>query len=126
MRRLKPLEDENAKLRKVVADLSLDKEMLQDAAPPKALKPARKRKLVNEMRSDWNVSIRRACRVFLVDTSTYSYKSRHPGQAPLEQRIVDIHGKAPILNLAGGQRFSSNQIGSLPQMSSRPIVRPLL
>jgi putative transposase len=30
MRRLKQLEDENGKLRKVVADLSLDKEMLQD------------------------------------------------------------------------------------------------
>ena len=30
MRRLKQLEDENVKLRKVVADLSLDKEMLQD------------------------------------------------------------------------------------------------
>ena len=32
MRRLKQLEDENGKLRKVVADLSLDKEMLQDAS----------------------------------------------------------------------------------------------
>ena len=31
IRRLKQLEDENTKLRKVVADLSLDKEMLQDA-----------------------------------------------------------------------------------------------
>ena len=31
MRRLKQLEDEHGKLRKVVADLSLDKEMLQDA-----------------------------------------------------------------------------------------------
>jgi len=31
MRRLKQLEDENSKLRKVVADLSLDKEMLRDA-----------------------------------------------------------------------------------------------
>ena len=30
MRRLKLLEDENAKLRKLVADLSLDREMLQD------------------------------------------------------------------------------------------------
>ena len=30
MRRLKQLEDENSKLRKVVADLSLDKAMLQD------------------------------------------------------------------------------------------------
>lgn len=53
MRRLKQLEDENAKLRKVVADLSLDEEMLQDAIAPKALKPARKRKLVDEVRGDW-------------------------------------------------------------------------
>jgi putative transposase len=30
MRRLRQLEDENSKLRKVVADLSLDKAMLQD------------------------------------------------------------------------------------------------
>jgi putative transposase len=31
MRRLKQLEDEAAKLRKIIADFSLDKEMLQDA-----------------------------------------------------------------------------------------------
>jgi hypothetical protein len=36
MRRLKQLEDENAKLRKVVADLSLDKEMLQIAESSEA------------------------------------------------------------------------------------------
>jgi putative transposase len=30
MKRLKQLEEENAKLKKLVADLSLDKEMLQD------------------------------------------------------------------------------------------------
>lgn len=30
MRRLKQLEDENAKLKKLVEDLSLDNEMLQD------------------------------------------------------------------------------------------------
>ena len=30
MRRLKQLEDENARLKKIVADLSLDREMLQD------------------------------------------------------------------------------------------------
>ena len=41
---------------------------IQDAL---RLKPVRKRKLVDEMRGDWDVSIRRACRVFLVDTSTY-------------------------------------------------------
>jgi len=53
------------------------------------LKPVRQRKLVDEMRGDWNVSIRRACHVFLLDRSTYHY-SRRPGQAALEQRIKDI------------------------------------
>ena len=37
MRRLKLLEDENAKLRKRVADLSLDREMLQDVIRRKLL-----------------------------------------------------------------------------------------
>jgi putative transposase len=32
MRRLKQLEDENAKLKRIVADLTLDKEMLQEVA----------------------------------------------------------------------------------------------
>ena len=42
------------------------------------------------MRGVWNVSIRRACRVLLFDTSSYHYKSRRPGQAVLEQRIKEI------------------------------------
>ena len=90
MRRLKQLEDENGKLKRIVADLSLDKEMLAGRYPPKTLRPVRKRKLVDEMRGEWDVSIRRACRVFEVDTSTYHYKSRRPGQAVLEQRIKEI------------------------------------
>jgi putative transposase len=36
------------------------------------------------------VSIRRACRVLLVDTSTYHYKPRRRGQADLEKRIKEI------------------------------------
>jgi putative transposase len=54
------------------------------------LKPVRKRKLVDAMRGEWDVSIRRACGVVEMDTSTYHYKSRRPGQAHLEQRIREI------------------------------------
>ncbi len=54
------------------------------------MRPARKRKLVDEMRRQWDVSIRRACRVFLCDTSTYHYKSRRSGQAELELPMKDI------------------------------------
>ncbi|MCW5701198.1 MAG: IS3 family transposase [Bradyrhizobium sp.] len=90
MRRLKRLEDENAKLKKLVADLSLDKEMLQDVIRRKPVKPGRKRKLVDEVRGEWQVSIRKACAALEFDRSTYHYKSRRSGQAALETRIREI------------------------------------
>ena len=39
---------------------------------------------------DWGISIRRACKVLRFDASTYHYKSRRTGQAPLERRIKEI------------------------------------
>lgn len=39
---------------------------------------------------EWNVSIRRACRVLEFDTSTYHYKSRRRDQADIAARIKDI------------------------------------
>jgi putative transposase len=78
MRRLKQLEDENGKLRKGGLRPEPRQGDASGRSAPKALKPVRKRKLVDEMRGEWDVSIRRACRVFLVDTSTYHYKSRRP------------------------------------------------
>jgi putative transposase len=54
------------------------------------VRPVRKRKLVDAICGEWDVSIRRACRVLEFDTSTYHYKSRRPGQAALEQRIKEI------------------------------------
>ena len=41
-------------------------------------------------RGDWGVSIRRACRVLEMDTSSYHYRSRRPDQAGLEARIKAI------------------------------------
>jgi putative transposase len=42
------------------------------------------------MRREWDVSIRRACRVLEIDTSTYHYRSRRPDQAELGKRIREI------------------------------------
>ena len=42
------------------------------------------------MRREWEVSIRRACRVIEMDTSTYHYRSRRPDQASLKARIKEI------------------------------------
>jgi putative transposase len=42
------------------------------------------------MCGEWDVSIRRVCRVLEVDTSTYHYKSRRHDQAGIEARIKDV------------------------------------
>ncbi|WP_315727959.1 MULTISPECIES: IS3 family transposase [unclassified Bradyrhizobium] len=58
--------------------------------PPKAVKPGRKRKLVDEVCDEWQVSIRRACEALEFDRSTYHYRSHRSDQAALEQRIREI------------------------------------
>ena len=58
--------------------------------PPKTMRPARKRQMVDHARATWQVSIRRACRALPVDRSTYHYRSRRAGQADLTERIKEI------------------------------------
>ncbi|HQA12527.1 IS3 family transposase [Zoogloea sp.] len=90
MKRLKQLEDENARLKKIVADLTLDREMLQDVIRRKPLKPGRMRELVRGMCSDWAVSIRQACGAIGFDRSTFHYQSRRTDQAAVAKRIREI------------------------------------
>ena len=54
------------------------------------MRPARKRKLVDTLKVDWEVSIRRACSVLKVDRSLYVYESRRGEQAELKLKIKDI------------------------------------
>ena len=56
----------------------------------RGLKAVRRRGLVDEVRADWKVSIRRACATFLIDTSLYHYKSKRGDQAALKARIKEI------------------------------------
>jgi putative transposase len=58
--------------------------------PPKALKPARQRQMVDDARSTSRVSIRRACRALPVERSTYHYRFCRAGQAQLIERIKEI------------------------------------
>ena len=65
------------------------------------------------MRAEWDVSIRRACGVVEMDTSTYHYKSRRPGQAHLEQRIKEI----------GIRKVLGASVGAIVTMISKDFLR---
>jgi hypothetical protein len=45
---LRPLREENRKLKGIVADLTLDKHILQEVLSKKGLKPAKRRELVRQ------------------------------------------------------------------------------
>ena len=90
LRRLKLLEEENRKLKQLVADLSLDKHILQDVLSKKALTPGRRRELVAHVQGAHGVSERRSCLALGVYRSSVRYVSHRPDQAPLMLRIRDL------------------------------------
>nr|WP_157359552.1 IS3 family transposase [Caldimonas brevitalea] len=89
--RLRELEAENAKLKKLLAEAHLDMHALKSVLGVKPLAPRAKREAVRKMVQEHQLSERRACR--LVGLSRDSY--RHPPQADaqtqaLAGRIVEI------------------------------------
>ncbi|HVC23093.1 MAG TPA: IS3 family transposase [Candidatus Dormibacteraeota bacterium] len=81
---LRRLKDENGRLKRVVADLTLDNAMLREAAPGKLLSPARRRDAVRRVRERFGVSERRACRA-LGQHRTTQRRPPRPVLAPEEQ-----------------------------------------
>ncbi|MEN7431163.1 IS3 family transposase [Chromobacterium sp. TRC.1.1.SA] len=90
LRRLKQLEEENARLKRMVTDLSLDKQMLQEVIPKKAVRPARKRELANFLIDAYRVSIRRATAVVQLRQASYFYRPHPRDDRAERQRIREI------------------------------------
>ncbi|WP_443083706.1 IS3 family transposase [Vibrio sp. E14] len=74
VKRLKELEDENRRLKQMFADLSLEHRIVKDILGKKAVKPAVKRELVEYVRKQFQVSLRKACRVVGISDSVYRYR----------------------------------------------------
>ncbi|WP_317959661.1 IS3 family transposase [Phaeobacter inhibens] len=85
LKELKRLQKENARLRRAVSDLTLDKLILKEAAPGKLLSPARRRACIAHVRSQFKISERRACRVLGQHRST---QRRIPRGRPDEEHLV--------------------------------------
>ena len=73
MKRLKQLEDENWRLKRIVADLTLNRGLPQDVNQ-KSLRTARRRQLVDYLRANWQLNIRRAREVLQAERWSYRYK----------------------------------------------------
>ena len=89
LRRLREGEEENRRLKQLVADLTLDKQMLQEACE-KLLQPAQKRAVVQFFRVGYQVSERRACQEAGISRSSCRSRSQARDQAPLRQRLREL------------------------------------
>lgn len=90
LRELRQLRKENGKLKRLVADLSLDREMMRDALVREALRPDQQRVLVAHSRTAFQASERRVCRLFRIHRSTERRVSQAADQGWLKKRIQEI------------------------------------
>ena len=103
IQRLKELEKENARLKKAVADLVLDKAILKEIAEGKMVGPERKRQAVLRVRGALEVSERRACTTVRQPRSTQRYHRRQrDNDAPLVAELHRISARAPSGRLPHG------------------------
>ncbi len=89
-RRLKVLTDENAKLKKLLAEAMLDNAMLKDLNSKKMVTPVAKRQAVAHACEVHGVSQRRACQALRIDRSAVRYTSTRPDDAPLREAMKAV------------------------------------
>ena len=89
-KRLKALEDENAKLKKLLADQMLEASALRELLCKKMVGPAAKREAVAHLRAVMGLSERRACSVVGADRKMIRYRSCRPPETELRGRLRDL------------------------------------
>ncbi|MBX3040930.1 MAG: IS3 family transposase [Bdellovibrionaceae bacterium] len=96
-RRLKELENENLKLKKLVADLALDNSILKEVKQGKLLSPSRRREAVEFTIERFGISERRACRLLGQNRRTQRYTVQFsPEEDRLTRDIIELastHGR---------------------------------
>ncbi|MFQ6017067.1 MAG: IS3 family transposase [Kiloniellaceae bacterium] len=90
VRRLKELEAENAKLKKLLAEAHLDNAALKDVLSRKLVRPAGKRNVVLRLVQAHGLSQRRACRLADLNLSTWQYAPRKQERPGLRERIKEL------------------------------------
>ena len=89
-RKLKGLEDENRRLKKLLAESMLDVATLRELLAKKLLTPRLPRKAAAWAMTETSHSQRRACALVGMDPKTYRYESRRPDDAGIRKRLREL------------------------------------
>ncbi|WP_088930276.1 IS3 family transposase [Rhizobium leguminosarum] len=89
-KRLKALEDENARLKKLLAEQLLDAAALRELLGKKMVGPAAKREGVTHLKAVMGLSERRACQIISADRKTIRYQANRPPETELRAKLRDL------------------------------------
>nr|WP_163956599.1 IS3 family transposase [Sphingomonas insulae] len=89
-KRLRSLEEENARLKRLLADTMLDNAGLKDLLFKKVVTPAAKRQAVAHLRATLRMSERRACMVIGADRTSMRYRSCRADDGDLRSRLCEL------------------------------------
>ncbi|MDP1702822.1 MAG: IS3 family transposase [Aestuariivirga sp.] len=89
-RKLRALEEENGKLKRLLADAMLDASALRELLGKKMVGPAAKREAVACLKEQFQMSERRACEVVAADRKMVRYQSRRPPETELRARLREL------------------------------------
>ncbi|WP_371328231.1 IS3 family transposase [Novosphingobium sp. NDB2Meth1] len=104
-RRLRSLEEENARLKKLLAEAMLDNAVLKDLASKGMVTPGAKREAGAHACEHHGPSERRACALVGVSRRVVRYRSSRPVDGPLRQRQRELAGER--------RRFGYRRLGYL-------------
>ncbi|TRL33455.1 IS3 family transposase [Rhizobium straminoryzae] len=89
-KRLKALEEENAKLKKLLAEQMLDVAALRELLFKKMVGPAAKRDAVAHLRALMGLSERRACQIISADRKMIRYRSCRSPEVELRMKLREL------------------------------------
>ncbi|WP_443026204.1 IS3 family transposase [Sphingomonas sp. CCH20-B6] len=89
-KRLRSLEEENARLKRLLADTMLDNAGLKDLLFKKMVAPAAKRQAVAHLQATLGMSERRACAVVGADRTSMRYRSCRADDGDLRSRLCEL------------------------------------
>lgn len=105
-RRLRDVEQENTRLKKLDADLSLEKDALQTVIRKNRMELVGQRRDVAFVMAEHGLSERQACKLLGLDRTIYRYEPRPDSNAGLRQAIIELARQKP--------RYGYRRLGALP------------
>jgi putative transposase len=90
LRELRQLREENGKLKRLVADLSLDRHMLQEIVRKKTVRPRQRRELGQWLKTVFTASSRRVSGLMTINRATTNHRSRRDPQTAHKMRLREL------------------------------------